>query len=417
MAKKNKILLFVIISLLYLLITEVMIFLFVNESFLAITHIGKNLIFVLFTIGFVITLFKKQTFTRAGKNDEQHLSTLINSMVDFVCFKDGEGRWLETNQFGLKLFQIEHVDYKGKTDTDLAEHTEFYREALIYCQEVSDRIAWENRTTTRCEEVIPMPNGLTKTFDTIKQPLFNEDGSRKALIVMGRDITERKLAEEKLLRSEKLSVIGELAASVAHEIRNPLTSLKGFVQFMKPDNRQNGMYYDIMLSELDRINHIVGELLLLAKPQEITFSKCDLSKTLKDVISLLEPQATMTNVQLEYTTSGPCLVECEVNQMKQLLINIIKNGIEASGEKGTVSINIKQKDHEKVLITVSDTGLGIPDEFLNRLGEPFYSSKERGTGLGLTVSFKIVQQHKGEIHFKKNEDCGTTVEIELPNVQ
>ncbi|MDZ5471214.1 ATP-binding protein [Bacillus sp. 31A1R] len=411
---KNKLIyLYIIFGMGYVLVSDYLVARYVHEDYLRFIQLGKAFLFVLLTAIFFHQLNKKKRELDEVKKAEQQFSTLINSMVDFVCFKDGEGRWLETNTFGLKLFQLEHVDYKGKTDRDLAEYTEFYREALIYCQEVTDEIAWNNKDITRCEETIPLPDGTNKTFDTIKQPLFNEDGSRKGLIVIGRDITERKIAEEKLIRTEKLSVIGELAASVAHEVRNPLTSLKGFVQLLKEKDHSVTSYYDIMLSELDRINHIVGELLLLAKPQELKFSTCDVSKTLGDVMSLLETQANMTNVQLNYHSTGPVFIDCEENQMKQLFINIVKNGIEASGEKGDVSVYLN-KLNDQVQIIVEDSGPGIPGEFLYRLGEPYYSSKEKGTGLGLTVSFKIVEQHKGNIRFKNRDGNGTRVEILFP---
>lgn len=380
------------------------------------THLLKDILFVIFNLLFFFLIDKKSSKLKTIEKEEQQLSTLINSMVDFVCFKDGEGRWLKTNSFGLELFQLQHVDYRGKTDTELAEYSEFYREALIFCEEYSDRIAWESRTITRCEEVIPLPGGGTKTFDTIKHPLFHADGSRKGLVVIGRDITEKKLAEERLVRSEKLSVIGELAASVAHEIRNPLTSLKGFVQFIRPADNKNEKYYEIMLSELERINDIVSELLLLAKPQKVQFSKTEISNTIEHVISLLETQANMLNVNINFINIQPSIINSEENQIKQLLINIIKNAIEASSSGSTVDVILDVNHDGMTMIQVIDRGNGIPEQSINRLGEPFYSSKEKGTGLGLTVSFKIVEQHGGNITYKSEPNKGTTATILLPSL-
>ncbi|WP_246946168.1 ATP-binding protein [Bacillus pinisoli] len=377
--------------------------------------IGKEFIYVLLVALYLYySLTKKEELIETKESQEQ-LSTLINSMVDFVNFKDGEGRWIESNEFGLKLFQLEGVDYKGKKDSELAEYTSFYREALIYC-EASDEEAWQNATTTRCEETIPMPDGTVKIFDTIKVPLFYENGARKALVVIGRDITDKKLTEEKLRRTEKLSVVGELAASVGHEIRNPLTSLKGFVQmFLEDDSAtKNKPYYEIMLNELDRINHIVGELLILAKPQKISFSKHSINHIVTDVLSLLETQANMNNLNINYRASEEISIDCSENQLKQLFINIVKNAIEASRENSQVEVSIKKKGTDEVLITVEDYGIGLSEDFLARIGEPFYSSKEKGTGLGLTVSMKIVEQHKGTIHFKSEKNVGTKVEVTLP---
>ncbi|MCT8139341.1 PAS domain S-box protein [Anaerobacillus sp. CMMVII] len=349
----------------------------------------------------------------SSKEQEEKLTTLINSMVDFVNFKDGEGRWIKANDFGLKLFQLENVDYHGKKDSELARYTDFYREALLHC-ESSDEQTWQNGKITRCEEEIPIPDGSTKYFDTIKVPLFNEDGTRKALVVIGRDITDKKIAEEQVRRSEKLSIVGELAASVGHEIRNPLTSIKGFLQLLKEQNKENNTYYDIMCKELNRIDHIVGELLLLAKPQKVFFSKNDLNIIVSDIVSLLEPQANMNNIRIRFEQKENVMIECEENLLKQLFINLIKNAIEASNEKGNVWVNINKNSNEDVFVTVEDEGLGISEEILTKLGEPFYSSKEKGTGLGLTVSSKIVEQHGGTISFYSKEGIGTKVEVHLP---
>lgn len=416
MKKIYKLLLFIIFSLVWIYGTNYLIHIFsFDNEFTSILLTSKEFIYVLIVgIYFYYSLTKKQELKETKEAKEQ-LSTLINSMVDFVNFKDGEGRWIEANEFGLKLFQLEGVDYKGKKDSELAEYTSFYREALIYC-ETSDEEAWQHATTTRCEEIIPIPDGTEKIFDTIKVPLFHENGTRKALVVIGRDVTDKKLTEEKLRRTEKLSVVGELAASVGHEIRNPLTSLKGFVQMFLEDDTttKHRPYYEIMLNELDRINHIVGELLILAKPQKISFSKHSVNDIVTDVLSLLETQANMNNVKIQYNETQDIVIDCSEHQLKQLFINIVKNAIEASEEHKVVSVSIKKKETDKVLVVVEDHGFGLSEEFLARIGEPFYSSKEKGTGLGLTVSMKIVEQHQGNINFKSEKNVGTKVEITLP---
>ncbi|WP_277057410.1 PAS domain-containing protein [Trichlorobacter lovleyi] len=127
---------------------------------------------------------------------EERLRTLINAMPDIVCFKDAEGRWLEANDFDLKLFQLEGVDYRGKKDSELAAFSSFYREAFSGC-EVTDELAWNKGTLSRADEVIPCPDGSYKTFDIIKVPTFDTQGNRKGLIVMGRDVTERVRVEKK----------------------------------------------------------------------------------------------------------------------------------------------------------------------------------------------------------------------------
>ena len=140
-----------------------------------------------------ITLTKQTEANQ--KESEERLRTLINATPDVICFKDGEGRWQDSNQANVKFIELEGVDYQGKTDEELSKFTEFYRDALQTCKE-TDEQAWEQGTTHRVEEVVHRPDGTTRILDMIKVPLFNDEGQRKALVVLGRDITERIQAEE-----------------------------------------------------------------------------------------------------------------------------------------------------------------------------------------------------------------------------
>ncbi|MGA7826325.1 MAG: response regulator [Geobacteraceae bacterium] len=143
----------------------------------------------------------------ALQESEERMRTLINAMPDIVAFKDGEGRWLEANEFDLRLFQLESVDYRGKKDSELAEFSLFYREAFLACEE-SDEIAWQARKPSRADEVLPCPDAPPMVFDIIKVPMFHLDGRRKGLVVVGRDITERKQAEAELKKyQESLEVL------------------------------------------------------------------------------------------------------------------------------------------------------------------------------------------------------------------
>jgi len=538
MKKQQYVLMFFIFSIVWIYGTNYLLSLYAPSDFVEMIEHLKEFLYVLLAGWFFYYFISKMEELSASKEEEKRLSTLINSMVDFVIFKDGEGRWIQANDFGLKLFNIENVDYRGKTDSDLAEYSSHFSDVLTYC-EISDEAAWKAGGITHIEEILPQPDGSVKTFDTIKVPLFHDDGSRQGLVIIGRDITERKNVEtlleesrqqyrslfeyspdivsmldlngtitnmnpqfekitgfsqdeytggkyadliptsyrqkvlekvanvvenrspqmfehefkhetgktlifqstslpiivnekiagiicnsrdvtelreteERLRRTDKLSVVGELSASVAHEIRNPLTSLKGLVQLLQMEDEKHQLYYQIMIDELNRINYIVSELLLLAKPQQIKYTEADLQMILHDVISLLKTEASLHNIQMEFELKDdPVLIECEPNQLKQLFINIVKNAIEASTGGNAVLITLERFDTH-VVIKVKDYGIGISKELIERIGEPFYSSKEKGTGLGMTVSFKIVQTHNGTIKFSSEPEKGTEVTVQLP---
>jgi len=235
------------------------------------------------------------------------------------------------------------------------------------------------------------------------------------------DITGRKLAEEMVIRSEKLSVVGQLAAGVAHEIRNPLTSLKGFTQLLKARSefgdttRNYTEYYDIMLTELDRINYIVGEFMLLSKPQQLQRLELhDLEMILRDMLPIIETQAILHNVMITVVRKSELsLVRCDQYQIKQVFINLLKNAIESMSAGGSVRIEFSSEQKHKVRICIIDNGPGMPPEMLSRLGEPFFSTKSTGTGLGLMVCYRIIEAHNGTMQITSEPNVGTTVHILL----
>ncbi|CAG7632118.1 ATP-binding protein [Paenibacillus allorhizosphaerae] len=233
--------------------------------------------------------------------------------------------------------------------------------------------------------------------------------------MIGQDISERKRAEEMILRSEKLSVVGQMAAGVAHEIRNPLTSLKGFVQLMQSKVSGFDSYFSIMLEELDRINFIVSEFLVIAKPQSVRFQQKDAPSILHNTIMLTGSQALIHNVDI-LTETDPDLPEinCDENQIKQVFINILNNSIESMPDGGQILIEMRKTDEGHLLMRFTDQGCGIPEDRIPRLGEPFYTTKEKGTGLGLMVTYKIIENHGGKMKILSEIGKGTTVEIIIP---
>lgn len=232
---------------------------------------------------------------------------------------------------------------------------------------------------------------------------------------MIRDFSQQRQTEELLRNREKLLLVGELAAGIAHEIRNPLTSLRGFIQLFKSEDTEGvkRSRHEIMLSEIDRINEIVGELLVLAKPSREQYDWRSISEMLNDVITLLEAQANLLDVEIKKEfDSGLPPVLCN-SSIKQVFINLLKNAMESMPNGGEIFVQVKQID-DKVCIRVKDQGEGIPKDQLLKIGQPFYTTKETGTGLGLMVSQRIILNHKGSMRIESDVGKGTTVEITIP---
>ncbi|MFC0559157.1 ATP-binding protein [Halalkalibacter alkalisediminis] len=246
--------------------------------------------------------------------------------------------------------------------------------------------------------------------------LLDKEGKFNGRAVIVRDITESKQAQDLLIKTEKLSIAGELAAGIAHEIRNPITSVKGFLQLLHSDHfEEKKKYYDIIKSEIDRIELILTELLMLSKPQVTHFETKDILIVIKDVITLLDAQAHLNNVQINTQfDSNEILVRCEENQFKQVCINMIKNAIESMPSGGELLIKAQSNMKDEIVISFIDQGIGISKSILSKLGQPFYTTKEKGTGLGFMVSKKIIENHNGSIVISSEEHKGTIIDVYLP---
>ncbi len=243
-------------------------------------------------------------------------------------------------------------------------------------------------------------------------PILEPDGTVKKHISILRDITELKEKNNQIKQLDQLGAIGQMAAGIAHEIKNPLTTIKGFVQLLS--EKAESEYSDIILSELERIEFIMGEILMLAKPQtNISFKRKNLNQIILEVISFMNPEAIIHNVTLNRSLSPIPAVSCEAKQIKQVLINIIKNAIEAMPSGGNIRIKTYYSDGF-IGMDIIDNGKGISEERLKRLKEPFYTDKEKGTGLGLMICYKLIEDHHGTIHFTSEEGRGTCVHIKLP---
>ncbi len=245
-------------------------------------------------------------------------------------------------------------------------------------------------------------------------PILGDDGELIHVLKVASDITDQKTSEELLRKSEMLSAVGQLAAGIAHEIRNPLTSLKGFTKLIGA-GRSNAKYLEIMSKELERIEEIISELLMLSKQKVTEFLPNEVNDILNDVKLLLDTQAILNNVDIvcELDASLPP-VFCNENELKQVFINLLKNGIESMPKGGKLLIKTENVHNHKIRILFIDEGIGIPKETLVRLGEPFYTTKEKGTGLGLMISYQIVENLQGTLRFASEFGLGTSVEIVLP---
>ncbi|MBD8071076.1 ATP-binding protein [Bacillus sp. PS06] len=290
------------------------------------------------------------------------------------------------------------LSYKQLVEEDYLEHkNEKFNRAV-------------NGITQNYESIVLHKNGHAVPVNVTNIPIIVDD-EIVGVYGIAKDLTKQKQSEDMLLRSEKLSVVGQLAASIAHEIRNPLTSLKGFLQLLQSSINSVPDYFHIMRDEIERIESITNELLLNAKPQARDFQKEKFTEIVENVVVLLNPQALINNVVINVKYEEIPPISCIANQLKQVLINVIKNSIESMPNGGELKIHLRKISEDEICLQVADQGCGIPKEYLSKIGLPFYT---KGTGLGMLTTFSIVEEaHGGRIKIFSEVGKGTKIDIYL----
>ncbi|WP_134699573.1 PAS domain S-box protein [Ammoniphilus sp. YIM 78166] len=325
---------------------------------------------------------------------------ILHSAGDGIFGVDLEENIIFVNPAGATLLGFEEAELIGKSLRHAFGNS--LRPSLF-----DDKIRYVT------DELFFRKDGTSFPAEYVSSPIW-ENGRISGGVVAFKDISEKRMAEEYLLKSEKLELAGQLAAGVAHEIRNPLTSIKGFIQLLeiglsKPE------YFSIMRSEFERIEDIINEFLALSKPQSILFQPERIDELLSQMIQLMNSQAILHNAVIIPNIDRELpSVYCDKNKLKQVFINVIKNAIEATEEGGVIRVEATTNDNHRIIVRIIDYGCGIPEHRFKNLFEPFYSTKEKGTGIGLMVSFKIIQEHQGSIQIESQEGKGTTVTITLP---
>lgn len=339
-----------------------------------------------------------------------HLSLLFNGVTDSLFLINVESehsfQLIEVNQAYIDVtgFKKEDILFKRVEEILYGDAAQFviskYQEAI------------NKKTTIQYEETVVLPAGKF-VFEIKLTPVCSEGKCTHILGAM-RDITKRVHTEELLRKTGMLSAAGQLAASIAHEIRNPLTSLKGFIQLIEADCKTKKEYFEIMNSELERIEEILSDLLFLVKPTQGNFSTVNIQYILEQSIKIMKPQALLNNVifRPSFEHQHP-IIHGNEKQLKQVFINIIKNAIEVMPSGGPIKIQLLQ-NLSQIIVRFIDRGKGIPEEIISKLGEAFFTTKEVGTGLGLMVSKQIIENHGGLLNISSQINKGTTVEIILP---
>jgi len=264
------------------------------------------------------------------------------------------------------------------------------------------------------------PDGRTIDLGLTAAPLPFPDGHVGHLFTF-QDVTDVKRLERDAGRRDRLAAVGEMAAGIAHEIRNPLASMSGSIQILReelPLNEEQSELMDIVLRESDRLNQTIRSFLAYARPKRATLARCDLAQVVRDTARLLQNGTDVRPGHRVEVDPSPDAVWCETDehQVRQILWNLATNGLRAMAEGGCLRVAVRAPAEapDDVEIVVQDEGCGIPSDELEHVFEPFHSTFERGTGLGLATVHRIVTELRGTIQVSSTPGHGTTMRVRLP---
>ncbi|TCP55535.1 signal transduction histidine kinase [Tumebacillus sp. BK434] len=290
----------------------------------------------------------------------------------------------------------------------------------MFCEKSAALVALQGRKqlTDFVEEVKSSTGDIHHIFWDAHW-IEDDTNATSTLLLVGRDMTKFVRLERSSKQGERLSTMGKFAAQIAHEIRNPVAVIKLAMQLMLKQeefSEKSEKKGKMILSELRRIEDLVNHFLNISKPQTPSFGSCYIVETLRDTCNLMQTSFLQGNLHLveHYEEIGPIIADCD--QLQQVFLNLLNNAIDATPSGGTIDVRVRRDEAEPefVQIVISDTGQGIPEDRLADVFEPFYTTKSRGTGLGLSNAKSIIEAHGGDMEVESAVDHGTIVSIWLP---
>ena len=332
--------------------------------------------------------------------EHQRLILLINSLPQLV--------YLLAPDYTIRLANNKFKEMFGNTDNRPCYNIFFAREEP--CAECPTLMVFSEQVANYWE--CTFSNG--RHFGIYENPFYDLNGEPLA-IKIGVDLTERKNTEQEMARLDRLDMIGKMAAGIGHEVRNPMTTVRGFLQMLggKPKFAEEKEYFDLMINELDRANSIITEFLSLARNRPCELEMNNLNQIIEEIYPLLQADALNSdkNLLLELTVVPDLFLNKK--EIRQLILNFVKNGLEAMSPGGNLLIKTFVTE-EQVVLAISDEGTGIDSAVLDKLGTPFLTTKEKGTGLGLATCYNIAERNNGKIDVETSP-LGTTFYVRFSN--
>jgi len=343
------------------------------------------------------------------KKQSSLLEKLINEFPLCIVVIDKDERIVHINQVALDFAGIqgrspkEFIGLYCKDYTDILFNNNYNYQDLLILDALHNGKSYFKERTIRNNMII----------EGIYQPIYDAEDNITYAMGIFYDITSEEVFNEKLRNLDRMNLVGQMGASIAHEIKNPLTTIKGFLQLAeKTGEKLSEAKLRLLISEIDRCNAIISDFLSISKKTDAKQVVCNLKEVLEQQIILIEKEAMLANVQL-HAEIDDIFLKVNPNEIKQLFLNLIHNAIEAMPNGGNLYVRLKELEN-KVILEVEDEGKGIPEAILRKIGTPFLTTKKHGTGLGISVCQQIVEKHGAEMKFTSKVGSGTKVTVIFP---
>lgn len=371
------------------------------------------LLISLLGVSMVFRLQENIIVKRTLRNMKDYTTKLLETMDSGVISVNEQNIIQTINKKSEEIFQLKRDEVLNKNAQEVlplkVRGQSIYELGLREGKKIDEEIEWEDRDKTQ------------KFLAISTSILEGEQRQISGMVILVKDITKIKKLSEEINRNKRLAYLGEIASAMAHEIRNPLSSIRGLTQFLfqsyaEQDERKEDL--KVIIKEVDRLNHLINQVLDFSKPRKLNITNFSIGDMIGDLIHLLKLESREKNINFRLSLGKPKLyMEADKDQIRQALLNILLNSIQAISQNGEIAINVKlakNNNQKGVLISIKDNGIGIPKEKLIHIFDPFFTTKSQGTGLGLSISYNIIKMHQGTINIDSEKEQGCKVTIFIP---
>lgn len=349
------------------------------------------------------------------KHDEMYdSSTIFDTISDGIIVADNKGRIRNTNQGLCRILGMDEKEIINKNLYNLLNEWDSDNDNKLLPGIVIESL--ETQKEFRQQERVFVRNNDILYLSVSTYILRNKNKKTMGVLAIIHDFTQKKKLEQQLMRVEKLATAGQMAAELAHEIKNPICSIKGLIQIMgKKYSLEESKYYEVITEEIERISALLQRFLALtqSKPK---LDKMNINSLVEEIIPLVESYAESKNIHINVDMQKELPnIFADKESIRQVIVNIVQNGIDALPLGGRMNISIwYDQINDLIKMEFKDNGSGIKPEYLDKIFEPFFTTKDNGSGLGLAISHKIVENHCGRLFAFNNLEGGATFVIELP---